>query len=420
MENKIALRCRKAGRRISIDYDVSGPWSEAFNLKGITGWFANVGMGEHGFYCEYEEDIESVPDGIAIIPMLANLAPIAWLYNATVELDEIDADCLSSLEDVRFGYAAMYPMFDLQWRVEAKAITKNRIGHPKSPPLVLFSGGVDAVFSMLGYRPIRPTILTIWGADMFFSDEPNWRRTSEANRALAERFGVTYTSLKSSFRFFMNYTVLDQRLSEIGGSYWHDFQYGIGLLGLAAPLAWQRGTRTVVISSSYSSKDAYRVRCGSDPTLDAVFRFFDCQCQHYEYTVNRQDKVAFICSQARLMREKIPLRVCFTNLDGTNCCKCDKCMRTIFAIYAEGCDPRDFNFPIDKAKSQEMIAAMASGAIQRTVFWKPITHRLRQMKKQPRLVAELLAQFDEPRAEATRPQSVYARIRSLFSTDRTH
>ena len=38
------------------------------------------------------------------------------------------------------------------------------------------------------------------------------------------------------------------------------------------------------------------------------------------------------------------LRVCWESAGGSNCCHCEKCLRTILAIYAEGADPRDFGF----------------------------------------------------------------------------
>ena len=38
------------------------------------------------------------------------------------------------------------------------------------------------------------------------------------------------------------------------------------------------------------------------------------------------------------------LRVCQKSKIAHNCCKCEKCLRTICGIFAEGYDPNDFGF----------------------------------------------------------------------------
>jgi hypothetical protein len=272
----------------------------------------------------------------------------------------------------------MYPKLKFTGNLIARRPTENYIRQPKSPPLVLFSGGVDAMFSLLGNRALKPTILTIWGSDIFFDDDGGWNKVSALNRKVAGDFGVSYDTIKSSFRFFQHYPTLDKLVKPlVGDNWWHGFQHGIGLLGLAAPLAWVRKTGTVVISSTYSWKDRQFSCCASDPSIDTALRFFDCACQHYDFTVSRQEKVAFICEEASRRDHDIPVRVCWTNTVGDNCCACDKCMRTIFGIYAEGADPRRFGFDLTEAKIDGIVASIAAGRVVRTPFWHDIIAKLK-------------------------------------------
>lgn len=38
------------------------------------------------------------------------------------------------------------------------------------------------------------------------------------------------------------------------------------------------------------------------------------------------------------------MRVCWESTGGSNCCNCEKCWRTILALYAEGENSREYGF----------------------------------------------------------------------------
>ncbi|MBL8838768.1 MAG: hypothetical protein JNL66_21120 [Alphaproteobacteria bacterium] len=393
--NEIRLTARASDRSIAYDYRIDGPWREAFHIDRITGWFAEAGNGIHTFFAEYEQEIADVPPSVAVIPFVCNLMPIAWLYDATVHVDEIDARFLESLAHVRQAYADMYPGFAFRGRVAAGKIVDNRLNRPQAPPLVLFSGGVDAVFTMLGNRALRPTLLTVWGADMFFKHAAAWEKVKEQNRQLAAAWDCDFTTIASSFRLFLNYAVLNEKFGKpVKDNWWHGFQHGVGLLGLAAPLAWVRRADHVIISSSYSSHDPFVTLCASDPSIDSALRFFDATCRHYDYTVTRQRKVAFICREAEAFKREVPLRVCWETATGRNCGVCDKCMRTLFAIHGEGADPQQFGFTMTAAKLEEITAKLKSGGVKPTAFWSDIVGKLREREAEWRRVPHVAALLD--------------------------
>lgn len=62
-----------------------------------------VALGEHKFWNEYQVDMSDVPLSVAVIPFLANVLPIAWLYGAEIHVTEVDEDFLNSVEDIREG-----------------------------------------------------------------------------------------------------------------------------------------------------------------------------------------------------------------------------------------------------------------------------------------------------------------------------
>lgn len=64
--------------KITYRYKVEGLWTEAFNLDKV-------------FYVEYGNiDIQGVPESIAVIPLIANLLPIAWIYDAEIVVPQCD------------------------------------------------------------------------------------------------------------------------------------------------------------------------------------------------------------------------------------------------------------------------------------------------------------------------------------------
>lgn len=393
-ENLMHVTPHIEGDMLRISYRVSGPWTEAFNLERPAGRLAPVSGGIYDFFCQYGTDISDVPASIAVIPFLCNVMPVAWLYDATVHVEEVDRDFAQSLGNVREGYAAVYPWLNFSGRLEGRQV-RNDVGRPQSPPLIFFSGGVDAAFSMLGNRALSPTLLTIWGADIFFREAEPWQKVEAANRRTAQDFGVGFESIKSSFRLFLNTDVLDRAFSSTiyhWASWWPNFQFGIGLLGLAAPLAWVRKSRTIIISSSISKADSRRIYSASDPMTDMALRFAGCQCQHYDFTIDRQQKIAFICEQARLLDQPIALRVCWQS-SGENCGLCEKCMRTFFAILAEGSDPGQFGFRMDDDILEKITGLIAAGTVKPNLFWDDLIQKLRTANRTEPYIRAILDRY---------------------------
>jgi hypothetical protein len=209
---------------------------------------------------------------------------------------------------------------------------------------------------------------------------------------------LEYTQIYSTFKAFLRqYKLNADYAKKVKQTWWHGFHHGLVLIGLTAPLAWVQGVKRIFISSTHSYKDYRFNRAASHPSLDESIRFFGARVTHYDYTVSRQEKVRFICQQKRILDRNISLRVCWEQRTGINCCKCEKCLRTIFAIYAENMDPNMFGFNITDTIMKDILAIMENDLEKMglSVTWGDIAVRLEKSKYSSHLLVKSLLETDK-------------------------
>ena len=321
---------------IKYEYSIEGEWKAAFNeLLPLS--------------IEYSCDITNVPESIAIIPLLTNILPISWIYDAEIIVPVCDEDFYDSISDFKRGYKAMYPMIHFGGKMTIKALEKNncRSAHGAT---MFFSGGVDAFCTLIRHREEKPTLIMLWGADISLEDTTGWTIVNEHLVEVSKTFGVDYITVKSGFRRFFKEGVLSQKVKSSGDGWWHGFQHGIGIIGHAAPVMHALGMKKVYIASSYTATDKGKVTCASDPTIDNYVRFLGSTVIHDGYELTRQDKIKIITQFSHETGIKVPLRVCWESKGGANCCHCEKCWRTILGVYATGANPKEFGFDYPSLK----------------------------------------------------------------------
>ena len=379
MNRLLVLPSSVSGGRIVYRYEVSGDWAGCFHP-------------DRTFFAEYPFDAERMPEGIRIVPFLAQVLPVAWVCDAEVRVPACDRDFHGCLEAVKAGYRAMHPRISFGGRLAAERLERNApAGRSRGRPLACFSGGVDAHATVLRHLSEKPLLSAIWGSDVPWGDEDGWRPVESLVRGNAERLGLELVPIRSSFRDLLDLGRLDRLVRASGDSWWHGFQHGIGILGHMAPVAWRTGASTVYIASSFTAGDRYT--CASDPTIDDHVRFCGAAAVHDGYERNRQDKVRLIVEHASRTGTRLPLHVCWKKRGGDNCCHCEKCWRTMLALYAEGADPREFGFrdfdgfaslPVDMERD-------AKGFRNRmAAHYGPIRRRLADRLEGPDAPAELL------------------------------
>lgn len=376
--NTITIREEIASNRINYTYNVAGPWAEAFHLGPAADWFLRSN-GVWQFFAGYDRDMAGLPPSIAVIPFLANLVPLAWFYDATIHVDEIDQDFLESLAAVKEGMARRHPNATLGGRIVARNVVRNepRAGNAT---LALFSGGVDATYTAVTKKDMKPILVTVWGADIYLKQNEIWKDVAERNRKIARDFGTRFAPIKTSMRSFLNNGMLQERFAKPlrFPNWWYSVQHSIALVGLCAPLAWKTGAGQVIISSSYSVKDDPETKCCNWPDIDGNMRFFGTSVLHHDFAVTRQKKVQALAAHVRETGSRLDLRVCWKALQSNNCCKCEKCARTIYAIIAEGEDPNDMGFVCTDETYAELQELIQNGAIQPGTFWTEVVTRMKE------------------------------------------
>ncbi len=309
--------------RVKYNYEVSGEWKEAFIL-------------DNDFCIEYDIDISNIPLSIIIIPLLCNILPISWIYDAVIYVESCDKAFYESIEEFKKGYVDMYPKIKFGGSIVAEAVVENSYSG-ENGSAAFFSGGVDAFNTLVNHAGENPTLLTIWGADVKHDDISGWQNVMKHINSTAQEFNVEYITIKSDFRKFLNENTLTLKVNELSGdNWWHGFQHGIGIIGHAAPVCFALNKLIVYFASSFTEADKGKITCASDPTIDNFVRFGNTSIIHDGYEYDRQDKIHNIVEYCRKEERKISLRVCWKSTGGKNCCECEKCWRTILGIIAEG------------------------------------------------------------------------------------
>ncbi len=315
---------------VSYIYTRSGKWNEL--------------LSNEIFFAEYDINIEDIPNSILIIPLICNILPISWVFNLEIELDELDEDFFNCIDNIKRGYQEMFTSIKMAGSIKVNKLVKNKYTTEKTG--TLFSGGVDAFNTLVQHIKETPVLLTVWGADVKLDDLEGWNKVRQHHVKVAEQFDIENSFVKSNLRTFYKYETLSKYVRKfVDDEWWHGFQHGIGLLGLMAPLAYAMKFNIIYIASSFTAEYKGKYTCASDPIIDNYLKFGSSGVIHDGYEFNRQDKIKNICNYfVNSNVENIPIRVCWQSNGGENCCKCEKCTRTILGILAEKNDPNKFGF----------------------------------------------------------------------------
>ncbi len=306
---------------------------------------------EHVFWCEYSIPVKGVQESVAVIPFVSNILPIIWLSDATLELPSLDARFYHCIEDIKDGYRNMYPGLSFRGRIICDNICEYRecgssmSSDNNSESAMLFSGGVGAFSTLLSCCSEKPILITVRGADIKLGDTNGWEIVRNHTMKTAMLFNSSYATISTNFKMFIDYVELDNWLINASGdNYWHGFQHGIGLIGLTAPLSGVLGFNKLYIASTFNNEQLGQFTCASDPRIDNCVKFTNLDVVHDGCAYSRQEKVDRIVSYAQQTGRYPVIRVCWMHDGGVNCCRCEKCLRTIFEIYAAGGVPEDYGF----------------------------------------------------------------------------
>lgn len=261
----------------------------------------------------------------------------------------MDEDFYHSIHEFMNGFANMYPMIEFHYEnvIVSEQIVDTKeysINNEEDNALLYFSGGVDAYTSLIRHEDEKLILLTVCGADTWYSNKIGFSEIIKKNQEIANLHNLRIVSCVSTLRKFINEKeIYDYVEPLVNDNFWHGFQHGLGMFGLSAGYVYLYNLKKIYFASSFCDKDE-NVRCGSDPSIDNYVRIGSSKVCHDGFELSRQDKVASLCKYSKDKNKKLNLRVCYRSAVGDNCCECEKCVRTMMAILVEGYDPKEFGF----------------------------------------------------------------------------
>lgn len=327
------------------------------------------------------QKISDIPNSILAIPFLGNVLPISWLLDADLLIPELDQVFYEKVEDIKHGYAEMYPNILFKGTLSVNNIVDNTSNTTVGTPVSFFSAGVDAWQTLCEHYDEKPVLLTMFGADFYLENEKGNKTCGDYMKDVAKQFGCKIVLFNSSLRKFINEQALNERFSEaLGFHWWHRIQHGLGVIAHSAPIAYLNNSQIVYFASSYSFKDKIRHKCATDPKIDNHIHFANAKVVHDSYEFTRQDKIYNICNFSKKHNQPMFIHVCWSQYDDAhNCSTCEKCMRTWMGILAEGFNPNDFGFKYEGKKSSQFVKNLLSTKKQVLTeeMWEQIFNRFK-------------------------------------------
>lgn len=324
------LKIEKRGNTIRFDFRYS---------EELKCYFTGV-----DFCITYPENIEQVPDGVLAIPFTTNTLQIAWLANCELIIPELDRDFYESIPNFLEGFKDMYPEAAFAGKLTVGKVVTCR-PEKSGESASLFSGGLDATATLLRHIDERPHLISIWGSDVAYDNEAGWKVVEQGLRETAGQYGLPLAVIRSRFREFDDAVKLTEDFREVlQTTWWYGVKHGIGLIGHAAPYAWLHGINVTYIASSNCIDDG-KVRCASDPSIDSNVAYCGSKVWHDAYDMDRMAKINYVVGYYRKHPETpIKVHVCWASDTGENCCRCEKCCRTMTGFLIAGEDPQKFGF----------------------------------------------------------------------------
>lgn len=318
--------------KITCEFNYSKDLSDIFNCNQ--------------FFVEYKENIDNIPESIKVIPVIANLITIAWFENADIYVNEIDEDFFYALGDVKISFEEMFSI-NITSKIYAQKKIKNNIDTKINRSATLFSGGIDGLSTFVNKKEENLALMSIWGADVKLNDIHGWSKVERSLSEFGHNKNVDNIFAKSNFRVFLNEATLNNNHKNvIKDGWWPNVQHGLGLIGVLAPMAYKNNIGIIFIPSSYTEE--FNKPWGSDPKIDNKIRFSDIKIIHEGYELSRQGKIKEISKYIKNEDLLLPIRVCWEKEGGGNCCKCEKCCRTIIGLLLENIEVTNNGFDIDK------------------------------------------------------------------------
>ncbi len=306
----------------------------------------------------YDRSVADLPEGILIIPFLSLIMPVAWVLDAIVEVDRVDAVFADALERIRARFQTMYP--EVPFRGKLVVSQRTSIETPTDPVNgVLCSGGIDSTATIIHHKDEPLLLFSVIPDRDELKGFANW--LSNYNSSFGQMMGVESHVVHADLHTVFDAPLVCAKHKQFIHDWWAGIQHSLYFSGACAPLATLRGVTCFYIPSSHSV-GMEAIRWGSHPVIDNEIAWGKTHVVHDLYNLGRQGKIAIIADFLRGSGKKPTICVCekLKDVGGKNCSQCEKCCRTMIGLALAGLDPNEFGFSFDQealARIKEKICA---------------------------------------------------------------
>lgn len=196
-------------------------------------------------------------------------------------------------------------------RVEVVAAERPVAAAANPGVMSFFSGGVDGSYTALMNRERIGTLVLLRGIDMQLDNHELWEQARAAAARLAGHWNIPLVTVSTNIRF----------LGYHFGFKWSKQFQGAGLASVAHLV---QHAETLIAASHAIDELALG---GSHPLLDPLWSSGSVALVH-DGAVPRTDKLKALAEEPVVLEV---LRVCWHD-SGFNCCRCEKCVRTMLTL----------------------------------------------------------------------------------------
>jgi len=304
-------------------------------------------------FLEYENEIHA-NESILNIPMTATLLPLAWLTGSDIYIDIIDQTFKESMDKLKTLFQKMYPKASFKTEIIAEKLVKNhlKVENRENRTGLMFSGGVDSMYSLINNINKKPNLIMMWGADNFQYPEhaPHWKKTISIYKQFAQEKDLSLDIIKTNITQILDLRRIEHQYHQelYNGSLRSGISHSLLLLPAAAPLSEGRFNQMIIAASYTPEFDLSRSPRAAVPELDEMINWANVSVIHDGF-ISRKEKIDGISQYYK--NNGVMLRVCLRSEinDGKiNDSKCEKCRRTIASLVLAGIDPNECGFTADE------------------------------------------------------------------------
>jgi hypothetical protein len=273
------------------------------------------------FPLEYRQFLVMVGD-----PFLAFTLPSAMVLGESIKVEApVSPRILASIPRIQAIYK--------NWIQGARPVEVSALPFEQSIPKgeatgSFFSAGVDSWHTLLKNKASITHLILLRGFDRGLRNESTFRKTLLGAEQVADAYSKKLLLIESNFR-----NLSDPHVEWI-------MQFGASLVstGLLMPGLFQ----TIIIPANEPYDLLHPI--GSDPLLDPLWSTENISFDFNGCEASRLEKVRdWICHTKLALQT---LRVCWKYQEQQyNCCKCEKCLRTMLELHISGCLAEAVTFP---------------------------------------------------------------------------